>query len=532
MEQFDYIIVGAGSAGCVLANRLSEDQETGVCLIEAGPVDSHPLIHAPFGFSLLTQNRKINWCFETVPQEQLNGRRGYHPRGRVLGGSSSVNAMVYIRGVPADYDRWAEAGATGWSYRDVLPYFRRSQDQERGEDEFHGAGGPLSVSDLRYKNPLTHMFIDAARQLDLPANDDFNGTSQEGVDFYQVTQRNGRRCSAAAAYLAPARKRSNLTVITGVQVEKVALDGKRAAGVEYRVGDREISLQANREVLLSAGAFQSPKLLMLSGIGPAAHLRDVGIDVVHDSPEVGDNLQDHFDYTLIRRARSSHAMGYTFSRALRALPDFFRYLRGNGPLTSNLAEAGGFLRTSSEEPVPDIQLHFVPGIVDDHGRKMHYKAGISCHVCVLRPASRGSLTLHDSDPRSAPRIDPRYLSAGDDLERTLKGARLVNRILDAPAFEQVIGPSMYVDSDAGDDEMIEDIRNRGDTIYHPVGTCRMGSDSTAVVDPSARVRGVQSLRVVDASIMPTLVSGNTNAPAIMIAEKIADAIRREARASG
>ncbi len=532
MDQFDYIIVGAGSAGCVLANRLSEDPAVSVCLLEAGPADSHPLIHAPIGFSLLAGNKTINWRFETLPQQQMNGRQGFQPRGRVLGGSSSINAMVYIRGVPADYDRWAEAGATGWSYEDVLPYFKRSQDQERGEDEFHGTGGPLSVSDLRYRNPLSHLFLDAARQLDLPINDDFNGESQEGVGFYQVTQRDGRRCSAAVAYLVPARNRSNLSVVTGAHVEKVVTDGKRAVGVSYHNGARKVTLAANREVLLSAGALQSPQLLMLSGIGPAGHLQGHGIEVVHDSPEVGENLQDHFDYTVIRRVKSPHAMGYTLSRTLRTIPDLIRYARGGGPLTSNLAEAGGFLRTSDDEPEPDVQLHFVPGIVDDHGRKMHFRPGISCHVCALQPESRGSLTLRDADPRSAPNIDPRYLSAGGDLERTLKGARLVNRILDAPAFERVVGRSLYANSDADDDELIEDIRRRGDTIYHPAGTCRMGSDATAVVDPSARVRGMQGLRVVDVSIMPTLVSGNTNGPAIMIGEKVADAIRREGRVSG
>ena len=525
VDSFDYIIVGAGSAGCVLANRLSEDETVRVCLIEAGPEDTHPLIHIPMGFSLMGENRTLNWYFETVPQPNLNGRRGYQPRGRVLGGSSSINAMIYIRGTAADYERWVAAGAAGWSYDDVLPYFKRAEDQERGEDEFHGAGGPLSVSDLRYKNPLSHMFIDAARALGLAVNDDFNGETQEGVGFYQVTQRDGRRCSSAVAFLAPAAARKNLTVVTGAQVDRVIIDNKCAVGVRYTNGDGTVTLKANREVLLSAGALQSPQLLMLSGIGPGEHLKHHGIDVVHDAPGVGQNLQDHLDYTIIRRVRSSHAMGYTLARSLHAIPDYFKFRKGEGPYTSNLAEAGGFIRSSSDEPVPDIQLHYIPGIVDDHGRKRHYRPGISCHVCVLRPESRGSVTLADANPRSAPVIDPNFLDSDNDLDRTIKGARIVNRILDASAFDSVAPRPMYAGSHATDDELIEDIRNRADSIYHPVGTCRMGSDATAVVDPSARVCGVEGLRVVDASIMPSLVSGNTNAPTIMIAEKIADSIR-------
>ena len=350
MGTYDYIIVGAGSAGCVLANRLSENEGVSVCLIEAGPVDSHPLIHAPIGFSLMGQNKKINWCFDTVPQRHLNGRLGYQPRGKVLGGSSSVNAMIYIRGTASDYERWADAGATGWSYQDVLPFFKRAEDQERGEDEFHGTGGPLSVSDLRYKNPLSDMFIDASSQLNLPLNDDFNGKSQEGVGYYQVTQRDGRRCSAAVAYLVPAMERKNLTVVTGAQVDRLVIENNRAVGVEYRNGEGVETLKANREVLLSAGALQSPQLLMLSGIGPASHLQEHGIDVVHDAPDVGQHLQDHFDYTIIRRVRSSKAMGYTLSRTLRAIPDFLQYRKGKGPFTVFAPSDEAFAKIPEYQP--------------------------------------------------------------------------------------------------------------------------------------------------------------------------------------
>ncbi|MBB5519901.1 GMC family oxidoreductase [Amphiplicatus metriothermophilus] len=527
--EFDYVVVGAGSAGCVLAARLSEDSGVRVCLLEAGPPDKSPLIHTPLGFIFFPKTAPINWRFDTTPQKHLNGRCGHQPRGRTLGGSSSINAMIYIRGTPGDYDRWAQLGATGWSYADVLPYFKKAEDQQRGANEWHGVGGPLTVSDLRYKNPLSETFLQAAAELQLPFNDDFNGPKQEGVGYYQVTQRNGRRCSAAVAYLHPARSRPNLTVISDAHAERVLFDGRRATGVRFRANGAARTVTARREVILSAGAFQSPQLLMLSGVGPGAHLRAHGIEVVADSPEVGANLQDHLDYTVLRKAKTPHTVGLNLSMALRFVPALIAFKkRGEGLLTSNLAEAGGFLKTDPSLDEPDIQLHFLPALVDDHGRKKHLGAGYSCHVCVLRPKSRGTVSLASPDPTAPPAIDPNFLGDEDDLRRLAKGARIVHRLFDAPAFAAIDGAQLYLDRNADDAALIADIRARADTIYHPVGTCRMGSDERAPLDPALRVRGVERLRVVDASVMPTLIGGNTNAPTIMIGEKGADLIRADA----
>ena len=523
--EFDYVIVGAGSAGCTLANRLSEDPSVSVCLLEAGGKDKDPLIHAPMGIAFMGDKGKANWSFDTAPQKNLNNRICYQPRGRVLGGSSSINAMIYIRGTRADYDGWAHSGATGWAYDDVLPYFKKAEDNERGADIWHGAGGPLTVSDLRYKNELSEAFLTAGSQLQLPSNDDFNGQHQEGIGYYQVTQRNGRRCSTNIAYLKPARDRPNVHVIEQAFGERVLFESKRAVGVHFRTGRKKKHVKARREVILASGALQSPQLLMLSGVGPASHLQAHNISVLHDAPDVGQNLQDHIDYCVLRKSKAPTAVGLTPNFMLGIFSSIYAYKKhGNGPLTSNLAETGGFLKSDPSEPEPDIQLHFVPGLVDDHGRKKHLFSGISCHACVLRPKSRGDIRLSSADPFAAPVIDPNFLDHEDDLDRLLKGAKIVRRIFDAPAFKGIVGDELYLTDDC-DDALIADIRARADTVYHPVGTCRMGDDERAVLDPHLRVRGVAGLRVVDASVMPNLVSGNTNAPSIMIGEKAADLIK-------
>lgn len=524
--EFDYVVIGAGSAGATIAARLSEDPKATVCVLEAGPEDRSALIHMPLGFAFFPNGTIYNWAFDTAPQRHLNNRICYQPRGRTLGGSSSINAMIYIRGTRADYDGW---GVPGWGWDDVLPWFKRAEDNERGADALHGAGGPLGVSDLRYKNPLSEVFLQAASELQLSANPDFNGPRQEGMGYYQVTQRNGRRCSAAAAYLNPSRSRPNLTVETNARCEKILIENRRATGVSFRKGRETRTVRARREVILAAGAFQSPQILMLSGVGPAAHLRQFGVDVLVDAPDVGKNLQDHVDYTVLRRTRSPHPIGMTLP-FIAGLPAAFGKFRkqGRGPLTSNLAEAGGFIRTEPHLAEPDVQLHFLPTLVDDHGRKKHFGGGYSAHACVLRPKSRGKVRLASPDPMAAPEIDPNFLSDEDDLRRLMRGARIMFRIFEAPAFAAFPGPYLYEGPDCSDEALIADIRARSDTIYHPVGTCRMGTDDRSVLDPALRVRGIEGLRVADASIMPNLISGNTNAPSIMIGEKAAAIIRAAA----
>ena len=529
---FDYIVVGAGSAGCVLAARLSEDPSVSVCLVEAGHADRSVLIHCPAGLALMAKQPQLNWGFDTLPQPGLNGRRGYQPRGKVVGGSSSINAMIYIRGQHADYDHWAAQGNPGWAWDDVRPYFLKAEHNERGADDWHGTGGPLNVADLRSPNRLSSLFVQAAQQAGLPRTDDFNGPSQEGVGMYQVTQKNGERCSAAKAYLTPNLNRPNLQVLTGAQVTRVLFDGRRATGVEVQQGGARRELQARREVLLSAGALQSPHLLLLSGVGAGADLQAAGVKLVHDLPGVGRHLHDHLDSIIVVDApRMAESFGISFGGVLRAIGGIFEWRsHRSGMLTTNFAEAGGFVRSHADEPAPDIQLHFVIGKLVDHGRKTVFGHGISCHLCVLRPKSRGRVSLATKDPLAPPAIDPAFLSDPDDIQRMVRGVKLMRRVLQQPALAAFAGRELPASAGAQTDAQIEQfIRNHADTIYHPVGTCRMGPGPDDVVDERLRVRGLQGLRVVDASIMPRIVSGNTNAPTIMIAEKAADMIRADNR---
>ncbi|HXD43380.1 MAG TPA: choline dehydrogenase [Ramlibacter sp.] len=527
-SDFDYIIVGGGSAGCVLAGRLSEDPEVRVALLEAGPPDNSVLIHCPAGLALIAKTGQANWALGTVPQPGLNGRRGYQPCGKVLGGSSSVNAMVYIRGHHSDYDHWAEEGNPGWSWRDVLPYFKRAEHNERGADAFHGVGGPLNVMDLRSPNHFGPVFVQAAVEAGYAHNPDFNGEQQEGVGIYQVTHRNGERFSAAKAYIAPNLGRPNLQVITGAHTTRVLMEGRRAAGVEYRQSGQLRQLNAAREVILSAGALKSPQILMLSGIGPAAQLQAQGIAVLHDLPGVGRNLHDHPDVIQVVDApHLTELFGLSPRTVGRMVKSVFEW-RGSrsGRLTTNFAEAGGFVRSGPDEPVPDLQLHFVIAKLVDHGRKTVLGLGYSCHVCLLRPASRGSITLASRDPMTPPLIDPNFLGERSDVERLVRGFKITRNILAQKALAGYGGRELPASAAARTDQEIEQfIRDYADTIYHPVGTCRMGSGALDVVDSQLRVRGVDRLRVVDASIMPRIVAGNTNAPTIMIAEKAADMIK-------
>ncbi|BDB28132.1 choline dehydrogenase [Cupriavidus sp. TA19] len=526
--EFDYVIVGAGSAGCVLANRLSADPAVRVCLIEAGPTDRSPLIHTPAGIIGILPTRHVNWAFKTVPQPGLGGRPGYQPRGKTLGGSSAINAMIYIRGHRTDFDDWAALGNDGWSYDEVLPWFRRSEDHFGGASAYHGAGGELSVSALD-AHPATHAFIEAGRAAGHAVNTDFNGADQEGVGHYHVTIRNGRRCSASVAFLHPLRgTRANLTVVTGAHATGLILHGNEARGVKVRMKGREVELLARRETIVSAGAFGSPQLLLLSGIGDEPALRPHGIAVHHALPGVGQGLVDHPDYILPYKTHDTSLMGLSLRGAATMTRAFFEYRRGRtGVLASNFGEAGAFLRTDRALARPDVQLHWVTGIVDDHNRKQHLGHGMSCHVCVLRPKSRGSVGLASADPMAAPRIDPNFLGHDDDVDTLLKGYKLSREIMAAAPLSRYAPRELYVKNVRSDDELIALLRRRTDSIYHPVSTCRMGNDEMAVVDQRLRVRGMERLRVVDASIMPTLVGGNTNAPSIMIGEKGAHMIAQD-----
>ncbi len=528
-HDYDYVIVGAGSAGCVLANRLSSDPGKRVLLLEAGASDWNPLIHMPAGIARLASNRRLNWNYRTEPEPALNQRRLWWPRGKTLGGSSSINAMCYIRGVAADYDSWAQvSGDPRWSWHQVLPWFLRSEDNTRGASTAHGAGGPLGVADLRHHNVLSAALVDAGASAGFDRNDDFNGAQQAGFGLYQVTQRDGARCSSAAAYLKPVRQRPNLHVRTHALVERVLLDHGRAVGVQLRRGRHDAERIDAGEVILAAGAINTPQLLMLSGLGPADHLRTHGIAVLADLPEVGGNLQDHLDICTLDGSRQKLTYDH-----LNELTTGLRWLRHrDGPGSSNVAEAGGFVRSRlADDERCDLQFHFVPALLDDHGRHRLPGYGYTLHACYLHPRSRGQLRLHSADPAQPIAIHANYLSdpEGHDLKRMIEAARLSREILNQPAFDAYRGEPVFPErSIRTDAEYTDFIRRKAETIYHPVGSCRMGKDDRAVVDSELRVRGVQGLRVVDASVMPSLPTGNTNAPTIMIAERASALIRGDA----
>ena len=520
MNSYDYVIVGAGSAGCVLANRLSANPGTRVLLLEAGASDWNPLIHMPAGIARLATNRRINWNYRTEPEPALHQRRLWWPRGKTLGGSSSINAMCYVRGVPADYDSWAQAsGDPRWSWEQVLPWFLRSEDNSRGDSALHGVGGPLSVSDLRHHNVLSAALVDAGISAGYARNDDFNGGEQAGFGLYQVTQRDGSRCSTATAFLKPVRDRENLHVRTHALVERVLLEHGRAVGVQLRRGRHDPEQIEAGEVILAAGAINTPQLLMLSGLGPADHLREHNIDVIANLPDVGGELQDHLDICTLVGSRQEVTYDH-----LNELTTGLRWLRHrDGPGSSNIAEAGGFVRSRlAEDARCDLQFHFVPALLDDHGRHRLPGNGYTLHACYLHPRSRGRLRLRSADPAQPIAIHAGYLSDpdGHDLQRMIEAARLSRDILAQGAFDAYRGEQVFPDRLLSTDaEYAEFIRRKAETIYHPVGSCRMGKDDRAVVDSELRVRGVQGLRVVDASVMPSLPTGNTNAPTIMLAER-------------
>ncbi len=532
MTTYDYIIVGGGSAGCVLANRLSADPALSVCLLEAGPADSSPFIRMPIGILYLMVSKVLNWRYYTEPQQHLNQRRMYWPRGKTLGGSSSSNAMVYTRGHASDYDHWAALGNAGWSYADVLPLFKRAEHHERGASDYHGVGGPLNVADLRSPNLLSAVYLQAGAEAGYARNNDFSGASQEGIGLYQVTQKNGERWSVARAYLHPVRGRANLTVLTGARASRVLLEGKRASGVAYTAKGRHGEIAARREVILCGGAINSPQLLMLSGIGAERELRRHGIATLHELPGVGQNLQDHLDVLVVHHCVKPVSLGISLRNVLMQGKHLLNYLLfRNGPLTTNGAEGGGFIKSAAAQAIPDLQLHFTPAHLDDHGRNLSRAAytlfghGYSLHVCDLRPKSRGHIGLSSADPGADALIEPNYLSHPDDIETLLRGVKAVRAILAGKAFDRFRGEELFPGAGVQSDEALRAfIRAKAGTIYHPVGTCKMGDDALAVVDAALRVHGLAGLRVADASIMPTLIGGNTNAPTVMIAEKAAEMI--------
>lgn len=527
---FDYIVIGGGSAGCVLANRLTADGKKQVCLLEAGPSDSNPLIHMPLGIVMLLRSKTLNWQYFTEPQAQCANRAIYWPRGRMLGGSSSINAMCYIRGYPQDFDKWAALGNDGWAYKDVLPYFIKLENFEDGADHNHGVGGPLNITQPRDPNPLMDTFIAAGKQAGYPVVADFNHDTPNGVGYFHITQKDGERYSNARAYLHAAKQRSNLTIITKAHATQILFEGKRAIGVRYTRRGRSYDIYANKEVILSAGAIGSPHLLLLSGVGPRAELAKHGINVVHELPGVGENLQDHLGFHITCLEKTRLAISFHISNWWRFVADAYRYLfKRRGTLTSNYTQAGGFFKSDDDLPIPDLQWHFAPSVYTHSARELknifkYY--GYTLMACLLNPASRGYIRLKNANPFTAPIIEPNYLTEKSDLDAMVVGFKKTRKVLEQPAFK----PHCVREFEPGDtvqtDEQIRNyIQQHAETTYHPVGTCKMGHDALAVVDPlTLKVHGLENLRVIDASIMPTLISGNTNTATTMIAEKAADII--------
>ncbi|OLB70287.1 MAG: choline dehydrogenase [Alphaproteobacteria bacterium 13_2_20CM_2_64_7] len=529
---FDYIVVGAGSAGCVLANRLTASGRHRVLLLEAGGHDRNIWIHVPLGYGKLFTNPKVNWLYTSEPEAELNNRRIIQPRGKVLGGSSSINGLLYIRGQPADFDHWRQLGNSGWSFDDVLPYFRRAEDQQRGEDALHGMGGPLAVSDVCEPHPLCEAFIAAAQQAGFPRNDDFNGPTQEGAGYFQLTARRGRRCSTAVGYLRPARRRPNLTIVSNALAGRILFSGRRAVGVEYRHGETTRVAHANAEVILAGGTFNSPQLLQLSGLGPAPLLQSLGINVIADMPGVGADLQDHLQVRMQYRCTERITMNDVIHSWRHRAGAGLRYaLFRKGLLAIGAGYAGGFFRTSPMAATPDVQVHFIIFSAEAAGAALHPFPGFIASVCQLRPESRGFVRIKSADPRQPPAIQPRYLSSPVDRNTVVAGMKLLRRIMCQPTMRRYIAEERAPDPRCTSDaELLEFARATGTTVFHPTSTCRMGRDPTAVVDDRLHVHGIERLRVVDGSVMPTVVSGNTNAAIVMIAEKGADMILQDAGA--